>query len=365
MKLLSLVMIARNAADLLPDMLRHHAPLVDEMIVADTGSDDGTAEAAAAAGACVIAVPWTDDFAAARNAAQEQAGGRWILLLDADERIDAADFERLRAVLAGPDRAYVQDARNYMAGRTHVEWQPAIGEYPDSEKGFPGFFVSRRIGIFPNRPDIRFSGRVHESVLPAVQAAVHHYGYTLGDAVNRARPERYRLLAEKKVQDDPGDPAARLEWATALLEQGRPAEAAAELEVVAGGEAGLAAVVRAQVLLGRLRREAGQFAGSAEVLALATAGDPTHLFAWLERIRCHADAEDWTEVAAVLASARAALPRTSLLLDREELRLLIKTGRLPEAAVLARRLVTVCPQWTELVPVAERLERMTGPGAAG
>jgi len=375
MMLLSLVMIAKNAADLLPAMLAHHRPLCDEMIVGDTGSTDGTAAAAEAAGARVVTVSWNDDFAAARNAAQEAARGRWILLMDADEQIDAADFARLRRILAGPDRAFVQEARNYMAGRTHVEWQPVVGQYPASERGYPGYFASRRIGIWPNRPSIRFTGRVHESVLPAIQVArlpihlldvpIHHYGYTMGDAVNQARSERYRRLARLKVQDDPSDPAARLEWATALLEEGRAAEADAELAMVAAGPPDLAAVVRGQVLLGRLRREAGRLDEAEALLASATRGDATSLFAWLELIRCRADGERWGDVAAALAAARAALPAPSLLLDREELRLLIKVGRLPEAAVLVRRLLEACPQWTELAPLAERLARLTGPAGPG
>ena len=368
MILLSLVMIAKDAARLLPAMLAHHRELVDEMIVGDTGSSDTTAAAAAAAGAQVVTVPWSDDFAAARNAAGAAARGRWILLLDADERIGAGDFARLRAALAGRDCAFVQEARNYMVGRTHVEWQPSLGHYPDEEAGYPGYFVSRRIGVFPNRPDLRFSGRVHESVMPAVEAAglplhlldvpIHHYGYVQGDAVNIARSARYRHLARLKVEDDPQDPAARLEWATALLEQGHPDLAAAELATVCSGPAGFSPVVRAHVLLGRLRREGGALDEAARLLETAVAQDPTVLFGWLELIRCRADQEDWPRVAGSLAAARAALPRGSLLLDREELRLLIKVGRLAEAADLARRLVAACPQWTELAPLVQRLERL-------
>ncbi|MFN2372009.1 MAG: glycosyltransferase [Candidatus Krumholzibacteriia bacterium] len=369
MKLLSLVMIARGAAELLPGMLAHHRELADELVVGDTGAGDGTGDAARAAGATVVPIAWNDDFAAARNAAQAAATGRWILLLDADERIGARDFPRLRRVLAGRDCALVQEARNYMSVRTHVEFQPAVGAYPELEGNYPGYFVSRRIGIFPNRPDIRFSGRVHESVLPAVQAAglpihrldvpVHHFGYVMGDEANRDRSRRYRELARRKLADRPDDPAARLEWATALLEDGRPDEAAAELVRVTAGPAGEAAVVRGHVLLGRLRREAAALDEAAALLEEAVAQDPTSLFAWLELIRTRADQERWADVKGCLAAARRALDPGSLLLDREELRLLIKTGRLVRAAALADRLVAASPHWTELAPLAERLRRMT------
>lgn len=44
-----------------------------EQIVVDTGSTDRTAELARKAGAKVCYFPWTDDFAAAKNYAIEQA----------------------------------------------------------------------------------------------------------------------------------------------------------------------------------------------------------------------------------------------------------------------------------------------------
>ena len=65
----------------------------------------------------------------------------------------------------------------------------------------------RRAGLFPLREDLRFSGRVHETVLPAAQAAglpvveegppVHHYGYVRSPAVNAERQKRYLRLAER------------------------------------------------------------------------------------------------------------------------------------------------------------------------
>ena len=60
------------------------ADLVDEIVIADTGSTDRTRELAASFGARVVEFPWCDDFGAARNASLEQATGRWVLWLDAD-----------------------------------------------------------------------------------------------------------------------------------------------------------------------------------------------------------------------------------------------------------------------------------------
>ena len=51
------------------ESIRSLLPLVDELVVVDTGSRDRTREMARAAGATVVEHPWGDDFAAARAVA--------------------------------------------------------------------------------------------------------------------------------------------------------------------------------------------------------------------------------------------------------------------------------------------------------
>jgi glycosyltransferase involved in cell wall biosynthesis len=63
----SLCLMVRNEEAKLAACLQSAADLVDEVIVVDTGSTDGTRELAAKHGARVFEFPWVDDFAAARN----------------------------------------------------------------------------------------------------------------------------------------------------------------------------------------------------------------------------------------------------------------------------------------------------------
>jgi len=97
---LALVMIVRNEARCIERCLSSARTQVDTMLVLDTGSDDDTVERARGAGARVAHFPWCDDFAAARNAALEEANADWSLVLDADEWIadGAASLQALRAV---------------------------------------------------------------------------------------------------------------------------------------------------------------------------------------------------------------------------------------------------------------------------
>src|SRR4051794_30917732 len=97
--LLSACLIVKDEEDLLPECLASLAGAVDEIVVYDTGSADRTIEIAEAAGAVVLRGYWDDDFSRARNAALDACTGRWILHVDADERL-VGDGPALRRRLA-------------------------------------------------------------------------------------------------------------------------------------------------------------------------------------------------------------------------------------------------------------------------
>lgn len=64
---INLVMIVRNEERSLERCLKSAEHLVDDIIIADTGSADRTKEIARNAGALVLEYEWNDDFSAARN----------------------------------------------------------------------------------------------------------------------------------------------------------------------------------------------------------------------------------------------------------------------------------------------------------
>lgn len=82
---LSAAIIALNEEKKLPDCLKSVA-FVDEIIVIDSGSTDGTRQVAEDLGARVFDRKF-DNFSAQKNAAIEKTTGDWILLIDADERV--------------------------------------------------------------------------------------------------------------------------------------------------------------------------------------------------------------------------------------------------------------------------------------
>jgi glycosyltransferase involved in cell wall biosynthesis len=90
--------MARNEEAKLPACLQSAVDLVDEAIVVDTGSTDRTKEIAAGFGAKVFDFPWCDDFASGRNECIRHATGDFIFWMDADERVDQANREKLKAL---------------------------------------------------------------------------------------------------------------------------------------------------------------------------------------------------------------------------------------------------------------------------
>lgn len=99
----------------------------DERVVLDGGSRDDTVARARRAGARVHTRPF-DTFARQRNYALALARGDWIFFVDADERVNAALAEEVRAALCGTaHHGFWVPRRNIILGG----WVRHGGWYPD------------------------------------------------------------------------------------------------------------------------------------------------------------------------------------------------------------------------------------------
>ena len=87
--LLTIGMIFRDDIRSLKRCLEALRPLRDalpcELVMADTGSVDGSREIAVRYADILFDFPWVDDFSAARNAVMDRATGKWFLTVDSDE----------------------------------------------------------------------------------------------------------------------------------------------------------------------------------------------------------------------------------------------------------------------------------------
>ena len=189
---LSAALIVRDESAVLDDCLASIRHVADEIVVVDTGSTDDSRQIAARHGARVFDVPWREDFAAARNEALERARGRFVLYIDADERLCPVDRAHVDGLLAD------ESVTCYT-----VLFRPQIG-----------YTRYREYRIWRNDPRIRFRGVIHETMLPAIRdvaaqdggriadsdLAIDHVGYE-GD---QGRKHRRNLpLLRARVARDP------------------------------------------------------------------------------------------------------------------------------------------------------------------
>ncbi|MBC7360622.1 MAG: glycosyltransferase family 2 protein, partial [Desulfacinum sp.] len=183
---LSVCMIVKNEAANIRGALESFAAFADEIVVVDTGSTDGTADLALSFTPHVYRYTWHDDFAAARNFSLEKAGCAYCLWMDADDRVDALNAAKINAL----KREF--DGRRAFAFELH-----------DIRNGAPFRFLMQ-IRCFPNRQDVRFKGRIHESIdwdrvqdvlVPVnVDIVVTHHGYDDPVLLARKINRNIRLL---------------------------------------------------------------------------------------------------------------------------------------------------------------------------
>jgi len=165
---LSICMIVKDEENNLEDCLKSVRGFADQIVVVDTGSRDGTIQIAQNNGATVILSNWCHDFSYSRNISLDHATSRWVLWLDADDRVlisEAEKFRKLKTV--PPDRAFLMKIRNVRPGGFGEQWY--------------------QLRMFPNHPEIRFERRIHEQIQPSLirlkipvrhaDIGINHVGY--------------------------------------------------------------------------------------------------------------------------------------------------------------------------------------------
>jgi hypothetical protein len=240
---ISFCMIVRNGANGLAGCLASVAPLVDEMIVLDTGSCDRSVEIARSFGASVHRSAWTGDFAAARNQYLDLAHMPWILSLDADERLAPVSPDALRAMLPADRRTgFGFTVRNHFHRQS---WPKVLAPSELGGRISADVFwtASRTVRLFPRARGLRYRYPVHESLVPALREGGfglrvspfpidHHSSWgglappSIVPGAAATKAALYRELGLRKVRQFPGYFRGHLELGRVLLEESRfgPAE---------------------------------------------------------------------------------------------------------------------------------------------
>lgn len=197
---LSVCCIAKNEAKLLPGMISSLGTLADEILVLNCGSTDKTEEVAVRMGARVHDFEWEDDFSEARNALIDLATGDWLLFLDADERLRPKDLRLLEEMKDSAERMYSVTIQNVLPHRVVESVLPL-----------------QSIRMFRRDREVRFAGRVNESIAKAARKAgweaaksalrIQHMGFSQGKRMRRIRNRR---IFESVLRSEPTEVWLRL-----------------------------------------------------------------------------------------------------------------------------------------------------------
>ncbi|MBX3118235.1 MAG: tetratricopeptide repeat protein [Fimbriimonadaceae bacterium] len=197
---LSACLIVKNEENHLERCLKSIEGHVDEIVVVDTGSTDRTVEIAESFGAKIGHFEWCDDFSAARNESLKLATGDWALWIDADEEVDPKSWKTISEALTRPQ-----------FGGYFIEIVNFIRDNSEADR-----FTHCPVRLFRLVDGIKFTGRIHEQVTPALDelglpnarlenARMNHYGYVPSMMEERNKAERTIRMLEQEVRESPND----------------------------------------------------------------------------------------------------------------------------------------------------------------
>ena len=204
--LLSVGIIFKNEIRCLERCLRSLQPLREkiscEVVMADTGSDDGSREIAANYADILFDFPWIDDFAAARNAVMNRCSGTWYFSIDADEWMDKD----------------ISELTEFLKKTVSFNWASLhIYNYKSAQlnisESYADFLAMRMVRL---STEARYIGKIHERlVCNSAQmqrvyllnhTILHHDGYAYTSKVQQdKKTERNMRLLREALQERPRD----------------------------------------------------------------------------------------------------------------------------------------------------------------
>ena len=209
---LSVCLIVKNEADVLARCLNCARKFADEIVVADTGSDDGTVEIANRLADKVVHFDWADDFAAARNFSFKHASCDLVMWLDADDVVTDVNAAKIAAL------------------KQREDFDVAYLLYAAAFDGDTPTFTYYRERIFRRALNPRWTGAVHEVVetkgrIIYSDACIYHKKVKVGEPDRNLKIYLRQIREGKKL-----DARQKFYYGRELYYNGLYAECAAVLE---------------------------------------------------------------------------------------------------------------------------------------
>lgn len=195
---ITLCLILKNEAQYVATCIESVQPLVDKIMIADTGSTDDTVAICKQYTDHIETIDFSMGFSNARNHLVKQVKTKWILFLDADEYFDPIELNRLGNFLncASPD----VDAFSVL-------------RYNFFSSG--AFYTSDTIKLFRSHPDIFYTGIVVDSVKPSlmkrggkiqqIPVILNHFGHCRPILVRDQKAYKYLEMMDRDLAQNPNN----------------------------------------------------------------------------------------------------------------------------------------------------------------
>lgn len=212
---ISAAMIVKNEEGMLAECIESFREAVDEIVIVDTGSSDKTVEIAESYNVKLFHHEWKNDFSEARNFSISKTTGDWILIIDADERLEREDIPLIRALKWDKDQ-------NIISFAVYSSLPGNLGN-----ANFGKHFSPR---LFRKKPEFYYYGIVHNVLNITENVAVtnirlYHLGYDLDQDKMKKKFERSIKLLLKQVEEHPDDAFIRMNTAQMYLSRNHSDEA--------------------------------------------------------------------------------------------------------------------------------------------
>lgn len=191
----SICMIIKNAASTLNDCLKALVPLESELIIVDTGSTDNSIDIARKYTDKVYSFIWTNDFSEARNYSISLASNDMILVVDSDEILNSYDVAFEKIIISDKIGRIIRN-----------------NEYTRNSESF---VLNEKVGRFFNKTLFRYSGSIHEQIVPiSLDTPIDYYtfplefkhiGYDGSDEFLNRKANRNIELLKHEYDENPTD----------------------------------------------------------------------------------------------------------------------------------------------------------------
>lgn len=186
---ISLAIIVKNSEATLENTLKSFEPVVDEIIVVDTGSSDLTKDISYKYTKNVFDYKWENDFSKAKNYAISLCKNEWILNPDSDEYIDSENYELIKELS--------KDLT--LGGVTFLQHSERENKNP---------LLVSCLRYFRNLEKIKFKYSIHEVIAPKIildlelkivrtDIKLHHSGFSYDNLIKQKHKRNLNILKTK------------------------------------------------------------------------------------------------------------------------------------------------------------------------